>query len=88
MDFSDALKIVKEGRGIRRGEVETQDSKFVYLSQGEPCGSGKPCRPYLYAIFRAFDDKFGEELVTHIVPWFPTNEDLLANDWVEHFGHD
>lgn len=87
MDFSEALKIVKEGRGIRRGLTETNDSKFIYLDKPLEHFTGKVCEPHLTAIVYKVNeiDGTGE---THTVVWLPTNEDLLADDWVEHFGHD
>jgi len=86
MDFSEALRHVKDGARISRTGW-SGDGQFVVLQRGYPDGipinantaeatgipQGTVCvfRPYL--MLHAADDSF--------VPWAPTVSDVLADDW-------
>lgn len=67
MDFSDALKAVKEGRKITRSGW---NSKGMYVALHTPFLD--PCLPYL--VLRTVDGEF--------VPWTVSQTDVLAQDWI------
>jgi hypothetical protein len=86
MDFSDALRAVKDGARIARSGWNGKDM-FVVFQPGYPDGiginantaaatgisQGTVCvfRPYL--MMRTVDGSF--------VPWVPSVSDVLADDW-------
>lgn len=86
MDFSEALRLIKQGGMLARNGWNASD-QFVVLQEGYPDGvpinentanaTGLPLgtticfRPYL--LLRTADGSF--------VPWAPTVSDVLAEDW-------
>ena len=81
MDFSQALKMLKEGHTISR--EDWRDSKmFLYLVPESTYSS------FTDVAKKEFGEKvqYGAYIAikTHqhyVVPWQPTNTDILASDW-------
>lgn len=88
MNFSHALEHLKGGRRIaRRSWVERRGGAFLTIMRGHPQGISAP---------RMLAEALGIGEGTHIrlkpyilhrlantecVPWVPSQDDLLANDW-------
>ncbi|MEH0417782.1 DUF2829 domain-containing protein [Streptomyces sp. B21-083] len=86
MDFSDALRALKEGGRLAR-EGWNAGGQFVVHQKGYPDGipinantaeatgisQGTVCRFRPYLMLCAADSSF--------VPWAPTVSDVLAEDW-------
>jgi len=66
MDFSEALKALKEGCAVRRPEW------VGYLKAQFPDEHSANNQPYLYALCRA-----GERVPAHV-----NNLDMFADDWI------
>lgn len=69
MDFSEALKALKMGNTMTRNGWNG-NSKAIELQT--PDENSKMRRPYLY------ETKDGGP----VVPWLPTQADLMAEDWM------
>ena len=85
MDFSDALRLVKAGKKVAR-EGWNGKGMFIFLVAGSRF---KVNRPPLLGIYPE-----GTEIDYHghvdlrsatgqIVPWNPSQTDMLAEDWAE-----
>ena len=69
MDFSEALKCCKEGKNITRLEWKNKDKFVTYVSTHDIDGVAlNPC----FLISTKYDFN----------PWIPSNEDLMAEDWI------
>lgn len=67
MDFSNALKLLKEGKNIRR--QEWKDGAYIYLRE----------HYYIKGRYEIVD----EEGMPYLHSWMTAEEDILANDWEE-----
>jgi hypothetical protein len=70
MDFSDALLLLKAGKHVERSGW---NGKGMWIAQQVPDAHSKMARPYLYI-------KSADGL---LVPWAPSQTDVLATDWSE-----
>lgn len=68
MDFSQALNYAKAGSRIARSGW---NGKGLYVELQKTDENSKMGHPYLY--IKTVEDK--------LVPWTPSQTDLLANDW-------
>ena len=68
--FSRALHTLKQGGKVARAGW---NGKGMYIDMQVPDENSKMGRPYLF--IKSVDDK--------LVPWLPSQTDLLAEDWFE-----
>lgn len=68
MDFSEALKLIKDGKKVTR---DGWNGKDMFIELQVPDVNSKMRRPY---IFVSPQDRF-------LVPWVASQTDLLADDW-------
>jgi hypothetical protein len=80
MDFSEALKYVKEGSRISR---TGWNGKGLWVELQKPDEHSKMTRPYLYLVSpKGSTNQFGDDVKDfERVPWLASQTDLLANDW-------
>lgn len=92
MDFSEALRALKDGHAVARAGWNGK-GMFVVLQKGYPDGiainantaeatgipEGTVCRFRPYLMMKTVDDEF--------VPWGATQSDLLATDWSAAEGY-
>lgn len=85
MDFSEALKLIKEGRRVARTGWNGKEM-FIFLV---PASNFEVNRPPLLGIYergtaigyRAHIDM--RDATGRIVPWLASQTDLLSDDWQE-----
>lgn len=68
MDFGAALDNLKAGRKVARSGW---NGKGMWVHLQRPDANSKMSSPYLY--LKTVDG--------HLVPWLPSQSDLLAEDW-------
>lgn len=68
MDFSEALKELKQGRKVTNGNW---NGKGMYLEVQNPDKNSKMKHPYIY-MKNALDE---------LVPWTPSQLDLFSENW-------
>lgn len=68
-DFSEALKILKDGGYVAR---KGWNGKGMWLALQRPDISSKMTAPYIY--MRTVDG--------YLVPWLASQTDMLSEDWV------
>jgi hypothetical protein len=69
VDFSEALKAIKNGQAVYRNNW--QYAKGCFVSAMIPDGTQIPSAPFLCLFTPAGNS----------VPWTPSHVDLFANDW-------
>ena len=70
MNFGKAIELSKEGKKIAR---KGWNGKRMWLKLQVPDKGSKMSLPYIY--MKTADD--------HLVPWFASQADILAEDWEE-----
>ena len=68
MDFSSALRFIKDGKKLSR---KGWNGKGMYLELQTPDSMSKMSLPYIY--MKTVDN--------HLVPWLASQTDILAEDW-------
>ena len=76
-DFSWALKMLKEGRKLRR---KGWHGKGIWVALQRPDEHSKMTLPYLYIVTDALESD-NEAAVRGTAPWLASQTDLLAEDW-------
>lgn len=71
VDFSEALLALKKGVALTREHWGILGLYWMQIKLQNPDKNSKMGLPYIYVTTE--DDK--------LVPWTPTHDDLLANDW-------
>lgn len=77
-DFGKALKLLKEGKKIKR---KGWNGVGIFITLQVPDKHSKMTQPYIYI------DTLGLQTTNQNapkgrVPWFPSQTDLLAEDWI------
>lgn len=80
MDFSEALKYVKDGSRISRNGW---NGKGLWVELQRPDQYSKMTRPYLYLVSpKGSTNQFGDDVKDiERVPWLASQTDILADDW-------
>ena len=73
MDFSQALKLLKDGKRVFR---VGWNGKGMWLELQRPDANSKMTLPYVY--LRTADRQY--------VPWLASQTDMLAEDWQQYTG--
>jgi len=76
-DFSWALKMLKEGRILRR---KGWHGKGIWIALQRPDEHSKMTLPYLYIVTNGLESD-NETAVRGTAPWLASQTDLLAEDW-------
>jgi len=71
MDFGDAIQLMKNGESAARQGW----SGGVFLRLQKPDDHSKMTGPYIY--FQR------GEMDPYCIPWVPSQEDMLATDWIQ-----
>ena len=84
MPFSEALRLLKEGKRVRR--LSWKEIEFIFLVNSS---SFKVSRPPLLGIYEegtevSYHSHIDAKTVAgYVVPWGATQADLLEEDWEE-----
>lgn len=85
MDFSDALRLVKEGKKVCRSGWNGK-GMFIFLVPGSTFKVNRPPLMGIYAEGTEINYHGHVDMRTadgQIVPWLCSQTDMLATDWME-----
>lgn len=76
-NFSEAIKLLKHGFKLRR---KGWNGKGIFIELQKPDENSKMTQPYVYIVtsFLQSDNTWAPK---GVVPWAPSQTDLLAEDW-------
>lgn len=76
-NFSEAIKLLKQGFKLRR---KGWNGKGIFIELQKPDENSKMTQPYVYIVtsFLQSDNTWAPK---GVVPWAPSQTDLLAEDW-------
>lgn len=76
--FSDAIRYLKRGLKVAR---KGWNGKGIYIEMQTPDSHSKMTLPYIYIVAsESITD--GSDVSKSVVPWFASQADMLAEDWV------
>lgn len=85
MDFSDALKLIKQGKRVTRKGWNGKDM-FLFFVPGSRFAVNRPPLLGIYPEGTVIDYHAHIDMKTaqgYVVPWLASQSDLLGEDWEE-----
>ena len=79
MNFGKAFELLKEGRKVCR---KGWNSKGIFVGLQSPDKNSKRSRPYIFIDTTRIQTD-NELASRNLVPWLPSQTDLLSEDWEE-----
>jgi len=77
MNIGEAIQAMKDGQRVCR---EGWNGKGIHISMQIPDENSKMSSPYIYIDTTGLDTK-NDNAPKSLVPWAPSQTDLLADDW-------
>lgn len=86
MDFGQAIRLLKQGKKVARGEGWNGKGMFLFLVPGSTFKVNRAPLLGIYPEGTSIDYQPHIDMKTAnntIVPWLSSQSDMLAEDWVE-----